>query len=145
MQRMPLLPLQLGVLLLLLACGESRSINQSTVVPKTTEQQAGRVLEFRDQVIIKHRPQAPEYPESAKRAGIHGDVKLVIQLNRKGQILDIQTESGPIELVPYAKAYARQFEFDVDPAIPDGLNQVPFRLTIRFSESLDRCPKTNHG
>ncbi|MBK8725461.1 MAG: hypothetical protein IPL96_05245 [Holophagaceae bacterium] len=125
------------ILVFLLGCHGTKTDREATPTPVQKggayEIENGKVIELREQVVIRHAPPSPTYPETAKRTGVQGDVNLILFLNRKGEILRIGTRDGPKELIGSAEAFAHQIEFDVDPNLRKDLAEVRFHLLVRFN------------
>ncbi len=133
-------PFILLVLALLAATSlgcDSRKSSERTSTPTNTQSvstlaNSSKVVELREQVFVIYQPDHPEYPAELKKAGIQGDIKLVLYLDKNGQIIRIEKQSGPDVFLPAAESYARRMRFDVDPACFPQMQSVPFRLTIKF-------------
>ena len=87
---------------------------------------------FQDSVTFAYKPPTPEYPAELKKAGIQGEIRLLLLLNQDGQIIKVQKESGRGEFLQSAEAYAQSCRFKVAPAPIRGKDLVPFRLTLQY-------------
>ena len=75
----------------------------------------------------------PEYPGSARQAGIQGSVVLEVRVGLEGTVENVQLVSGPTELAPAAMDAVKQWRFK--PHIVDGrpmAMQTTVRLTFRL-------------
>ncbi len=75
---------------------------------------------------------APKYPKSARKAGMHGDVVLMLSIDAAGRVTGASTMSGDPELVESAIKAARKWVY-----VPYYLNGAPVAVTtkvlVRFS------------
>jgi TonB family protein len=91
---------------------------QKPTTPLTKSDIRGGVLNSRAIEL----PQ-PAYPETAKRAGIHGTVKVSVTVDERGHVSDAEAIDGPKELREAAVEAARRARFD-----PPRVHGAPIRI-----------------
>ena len=69
---------------------------------------------------------APKYPKSARKAGIHGDVVLMLSIDAAGRVTGASAMSGDPELVESAIKAARKWVY-----VPYYLNGTPVAVTTK--------------
>ena len=75
-------------------------------------QSAGKEIPPSDDAAIQPVTRVrPVYPVEAKKAGIQGLVKLRVTINKDGSVMDIQTLSGPPQLVKAAVDAVQQWRY----------------------------------
>jgi TonB family protein len=87
----------------------------------------------------------PEYPESARKAGIGGEVILNVEVKADGTVGSVGVRQGipeAPELEASAEEAVRQWRFE--PAMEDG-KPVDMKIAIPFAFRLDDEPKTPEG
>jgi periplasmic protein TonB len=65
----------------------------------------------------------PEYPKSAKKAGIRGTVRLQIIVDRDGRVIEVKPLEGDPQLAQAASDAVRQWRYK-----PVTLNGVPVQV-----------------
>jgi periplasmic protein TonB len=68
----------------------------------------------------------PKYPESARKAGIKGTVRLQIIVDRDGSVIEVKPLEGDPELAQAAGDAVRQWRYK-----PVKLNGVPVQVDTR--------------
>jgi TonB family protein len=97
---------------------------------------------------VLHSPD-PIYPAAALRNRIEGTVTLRVEVNSHGEVADVETISGPKELVDAAIEAVRQWQFAATPMRTE--IQVPFLLwhpgprSYTNPEPVKRTPAENPG
>ncbi len=81
--------------------------------PPSAAKEENEVYEF---FSVEEQPKrlnavAPEYPETAKRAGIEGTVMLKVLVNRTGKVDSVEVQKGPAVFHKAAIAAARETTF----------------------------------
>ena len=82
--------------------------------PKTVATvQPLRRIELSPQEAVKRlvRRVAPEYPDDAKKAKLEGAVDLLVVIGKDGLVANVRAIRGPSELVPYATAAVKQWQY----------------------------------
>lgn len=118
----------LGAAILLVLAGSglagrwaaSQTPDQSVNPPRRIR--VGGEVELR---MLVHRVK-PKYPESAKKAGIKGTVRLQIIVDRDGRVIEVKPLEGDPELAQAASDAVRQWRFK-----PVTLNGVPVQVDTR--------------
>jgi len=82
-------------------------------------------------VKIRFQPPPPSYPPLAQIAKIQGTVVLELTIDETGKPEKVVALEGPVQLIPTAEAYARQWLFE--PTLIEGVpTKAKFRLTMPF-------------
>jgi protein TonB len=75
---------------------------------------------------------APAYPETARRNGITGNVRLQLTISAAGKVTNVKVLDGPVILQPAAVAAARQWVYR--PAMLDGRpTESTSELVVKFA------------
>lgn len=118
-------------LLLVTALGAA-SFSLRAAGTHATTSKRDKVVDFEfSQIIVKHQPEAPDYPTDAKAQRIQGIVVVALTIGTDGKVTSAKALSGPQELQACAVNYAKAWEFE--PAKSNG-KAVParFKLTMPF-------------
>ena len=97
----------IGALLLLVSCRPSDSLDLSAPKPPGEPIFAGDTL--RTPRLL--RKKKPRYPAELRYLG-HQTVRLRCKILEDGSVADIAFESGPAQLLPYARAAAAQWRYE---------------------------------
>ncbi|HEY0378556.1 MAG TPA: TonB family protein [Pyrinomonadaceae bacterium] len=97
-----------------------------TTTPLTKSEIRGASLNSRALELPK-----PVYPEAAKRAGIHGTVKVSVTVDEHGNVSEAEATEGPKELREAAVEAARRARFD-PPRVHGAAIKIDGVLTYEF-------------
>lgn len=116
-----------------LATASSIAQFMSAGTPLAPGQQSGTMLVILPEEAAKNLVKKidPAYPDSAKRAGISGDVQFRIWVNKQGRVQRVELLSGDPQLVGSARDAVQKWEYK--PAILDGQAQeFMTSVVVRF-------------
>ncbi len=88
-------------------------VPEASVTPASAAAEENEVYEF---FSVEEQPKrltavTPDYPETAKRAGIEGTVMLKVLVNKTGKVDSVEVQKGPVVFHKAAIAAARETTF----------------------------------
>jgi periplasmic protein TonB len=89
----------------------ARTVNPASAVVQESAQPAPAEVSRQEMSSLVVKKVQPQYPESARKARIQGEVILRAIIGKEGDVENLQVVSGPRELAPAALDAVRQWKY----------------------------------